>query len=700
MAFDFSCTSCGIPITQETVLFDFLNALREEETEAYRYLKLYFRKDKLEKLMADGEDLGEKNLLKTGHIRCRLSFEEMLALMGNEDNLNIPDLVKVSYEEVAKFSDWGKSLEKENFSTEENSDEQLTKDEEEELRKERNKVRAEARKAAQAEFEKSILSLIVKRQGDNQASKDIADRMDDLRLDFINLKRFIQIERHDGKDIAYISFVINPNYCKVSMSGEQILTGYQIYDDWGNLISSRLEARVCPNCHEVLFEGAGTAQQRTVMFIGSQKTGKTSTILSLAHYLQYRHMETSDPDMLEAIGIWKNKEQCAVREIRLANTHERMENELKGFSKGIAPAKTDRRGKGVQAYSVTLKVNNKDGEPGKESFLSMLDVPGEICDENTGHIDEVEATKFTILNHCDAYVLCFEHPIARKEREAKEAEEKKKQGNAEMPEKAGINASRGSVMTKEQMVCNWATEIQQMRKRQNKSVGFVPMMLLFTKCPQLEDSGQENDSDVIVDQKDHYLFKDERCAIHNNSQDNMFTPLLNTFKNSASLKEAFYSTMRCSPFGFRANKADEQKEGDEQTPNPQNIEKLMRWILYVTGCVPLEVNIPGIKKYYINPPEFRNLLPEEKYALDNQRTQSNDSAQEFWILHQLNLAKSLFGDEWKAYAAIAKARWMLFENFNPREREYANNANNKFKLHQAAVEANNYRRKQERKNKK
>ena len=324
----------------------------------------------------------------------------------------------------------------------------------------------------------------------------------------------------------------------------------------------------------------------------------------------------------------------------------------------------------------------------------MLDVPGEICNERTGNIDEAEAAKFKILNHCDAYALCFEHPEGRAEREKIEAEQEAANDERKSDSSNASKDNRGKTMTGEQMVCNWATQIQEMRKRQSKSIGFVPMILLFTKCPQLEDETRKEDADSIPNPKDLYLFKDERCVIHNKGENNIFTPLLNTFEKSASLKEAFYSTMRCSPFGFRADKAGESKEENKQTPKPQNIDKLMRWILYVTGCVPLEVNVDGIKNYYLSPPECRNLLPEEKYALDTHKSFPNEHDLKSLVIHWANLVKSLFSDEWKVYAAIARARWMLFENFNPKEREYANNSDRKARLYQAAITAYNHRRKQ------
>jgi hypothetical protein len=690
MAFDFSCTSCGIPLTQGTVLFDFLNALREEdsqETRDFTYLKLYLREEEIRRMITAGEDLGRKNPQKMGHVRCQLSFQNLLSLMGNADNFNIPGLEKVSYAEVEKFAEWKVATTDEETSAKSADDEELTADEKEELRKEKAAARKKAREAAQAEFEKSTLSMIVRRQSDDQTSKELVDRMDDLKSDFQMLKRYIEVKDQE----AFITFVINPIYNKVSVSGEELLTGYQIYDDWDNLISSNQEARVCPNCHEKLFEGAGTAQQRVIVFIGSKGTGKTSTILSLAHYLQYRHIQTSDLKKRESMRIWENKERCAVEEVHLANNHERMVNEIVGFEQGIAPAKTDRKGKGIEAYSITLKVRNKDN---KESFLSMLDVPGEICNEETGNIDEVEAAKFKILNHCDAYALCFEHPEGRAEREKIEAEKEAANDEKKSNSSSGKKDNRGKTMTGEQMVCNWATQIQEMRKKQSQSVGFVPMMLLFTKCPQLEDENRKKEADNAPNPKDLYLFKDERCVIQSKGDDNIFTPLLNTFEKSASLKEAFYSTMRCSPFGFRADKAGESKEENKQTPKPQNIDKLMRWILYVTGCVPLEVNVDGIKKYYLTPPECRNLLPEEKFALDNHRPLPDERDWKSPILHWTNLVKSLFSDEWKAYAAIARARWMLFENFNSLERGYANNSSSKARLYQAAIAAYNHRRTQ------
>jgi hypothetical protein len=280
---------------------------------------------------------------------------------------------------------------------------------------------------------------------------------------------------------------------------------------------------------------------------------------------------------------------------------------------------------------------------GKRTILTFSDIAGEACNEDTGHVDiAMLQEQFKTALTCDAYVLCFDTSDDREHKAT------------------GIVGTAAKIY-------NWAKEIQEQRLANCDAVGFVPMMVLFTKCKELEDE----DANFHVEMQE--LMPHEKIHLFASEVQKMkFAPNKQIYKNLSDkiddMESAYYAQLRCSPYGFAASPRPEGHEGsNERLPNPRNVEKLASWLLYVTGCLPVKLaNYADMDNYYVEPPLCRNQRADE--------------------LLNVNLARaSMFGllpnkSALMPVAMNAVVRCYLFKNPDFYDENYTNHYNEPFNL--------------------
>jgi hypothetical protein len=163
-------------------------------------------------------------------------------------------------------------------------------------------------------------------------------------------------------------------------------------------------------------------------------------------------------------------------------------------------------------------------------------------------------------------------------------------------------------------VCEWANQFQILRESYNQSTGkdrdfykqirgkgeatglYAPLMVIFTKCRELEQPQPELEHKVAANRFDliaaSYIFAEEKKRIEANGVYNAVGSLIEKY---ASLKDAYHARLRCSPYGFAAPNADDVKkdpslnknqDGTAKRPVPHHIDGLMQWLLEISGSVP------------------------------------------------------------------------------------------------------------------
>lgn len=557
MSYNYYCTYCGRELDQDKVFFDLAPVLTGSDQKVFQILKLLVTKKELEELVNSGE---RRDM---GYVCCSLTLAELMKYISNENNLNDPQIMSLTKEDIQQYT------------TEISLDVHAEEDEEEDDifssagKKENEKEQDEHQEDTKKKVSDAILALEKK----DQKNEDIYYTKENLKKDLSILRTvFAQTD----KCCFEILLDTEPDN-----EGNPVLIGYKVNAGVPKHITI-VDERICPYCGRPLFTHAGTAEHRSVAFIGDQKAGKTSTILALAHYAQNAVQGVMLDD-----EIWHASQSIeSVAMIELLSPSERLLADLRRYKEGIAPGKTHANQRD-DAYSATFRIRNKYTP--KHYLLTLTDLPGELCDPNTGKIRGND-----ILNHfpvalaCDAFVLCFDTETA-----------------------VGGNANKMI-----SNACSWANAFEELRESYNRASGkdkglhsliprgntatglYAPVILCFTKSPDLEETQNHSEKPGVKGKFDliarTYVFDDERSILNRNQVYSRIGELMSQY---VFLKNAYSARLRCSPYGFAAPSEVAVKEnaslqldenGNIRRPKPKHIDLLMQWLLKTSGCIPVD----------------------------------------------------------------------------------------------------------------
>lgn len=565
MGYDFYCSQCGKQLNQNTVLFDMQYLLTRDDTRQFNILKYRMTQTELKALLAAGAP-GEH-----GYKLCKLTMADIMRCVGNRNNLNDVNIAALTLTEIndyinanlgaASGAQQGPADDYDDYADD-------YEDEEEDL---------SAEAAAPYVKPPAITGL-------ENKSKALVD---EIFIKDLLTKDLSVLQSLFAENEIFEILIREEN--DTDNEGNPVLEGYSLKSVGGAI---RVTARVCCQCGTRVFEHAGTAKHQAVAFIGSPKAGKTSTILALTHYATFY--------MDNGFGGGKIWEGCqtidSVASVQLLDKTARKSADLDNYGQGIAPAKTAAE-KREDAYSVTFRLSNK-AEGKKRYLLTLIDLPGELCVED-GKVQWAKVQNlFPVALTCDAFVLCFDTQSL-----------------------AGKNGTQSPAQLVAD-VCNWADQFQKMRAQHNGLDTYVPTMVLFTKCEELEDpNAAVPPMRPLLPLDRMYLLKSEKQQIAGNK---MYQFVSERFSNYGQLDKAYHAMMRCSPFGYNAPDAEvlreTKKAGSDipyHIPMPKNIDYLMRWLLSVTGCIPTEASfsrsindVPYVlRNFCITRPQLRSQNP-------------------------------------------------------------------------------------------
>ena len=581
MGYDYYCTYCASKENNETVLFDMQPLLTGDVSKQFNIIKFRMTQKEVYSL-ANQTPADSQN-----RHSCRLSFQEVMQIIANERNLNDEGITGLTLQEVDNFLKSGITA------AQSSKDDELEPD----IFAEEFQEEKAPEEAPEEVLPDSIQHLLNQDKAiDNQAfSKGrLTEDLKNLQQAFImNGELTFEISLIEEKDDQ----------------GRRILTGMNAWVR--NHILDMANNRVCSKCGKPIFPYAGTAEHKSVVFIGYQSSGKTSTLLALTHYA-INHMEAD-------IGstIWTGTSTLNnIEEVALLAPSSRLLKELKNYENGIAPDKTDRTRR-EDAYSATLLIRSRVGEKSSVCILTLTDLPGELC-EVGGSLRAADIyEKFSVAMACDAFVVCLDTTTVEL-------------ASPDSQAKVQVNDENGAVveLTPAQVIgdtCRWADEFQKILIQNGCKSMYVPMMLLFTKCRQLEQ--QEAAPEAAVHKGLNpigqvYMFRKEQMLIERNR---FYSVASDKFGSIRDLASAYHAMLRCSPYGYNAPARNVLRDHPEladslQPPVPHNIGELMKWILCVFGCIPTvaefkeNINSGGsyiLKDYYLTRPQHRQQNPRK-----------------------------------------------------------------------------------------
>lgn len=528
MEYRFNCTKCGKALTQETVLYEFLDNLYLLKKGGEQLLgekasvntNSPFQRIRMNLLLRElrqilGEDW-EKAL--TEIVVCKLPLKDMLRYVGNHHNSRFPALGELTRADIETFiSEPGK------------------------LGKETANI-----------FEGFILAR--SDYGTSASDNELRDRMKKEFEELLDLFR--------GEVCCFGIKLLRDTHNKA------IITGFELHDVRGdNPVKGSARAfrnpRICPehDCNARLFERAGAARQIQIGFIGRQGAGKTSAILAVANALR-KGASTWNSEDFQALA-----ECMSMNDIHPENLSgdEMVRIELNKYSRGEAPMKTSvkrrKRGDGQsadisEAYAITLQLR-------EDLLLTLTDIPGEVFDPKTGYLSKDHLAFFESVLRVDAFVFCYD---ASQNEEAVELQktpdkfymlpEPMQQEFRMMVNLLNGKAAEGEKKDNEphKIACTWLREIQEERAGKNKQGGQqVPVLILYMKDPSVEREENIENANRGRNNRLNYggIFPNEQVILETEELRKRYASFREEHKRKAADKY-YYTELRCSPYGFVA----------------------------------------------------------------------------------------------------------------------------------------------------
>lgn len=324
---------------------------------------------------------------------------------------------------------------------------------------------------------------------------------------------------------------------------------------------------ICPRCGEPLPEEAFSIRQHVVTFFGLPATGKTSTILALAHYAKNRMCCAMDDP------IWRDTPTIPhIRYASVRNLSSEMNLALHNYALGLAPCQTDAFRRSVPA--LTLCIVGKDD---RKSLLTLTELPGALCGWN-GKLDaEKIINDFPIALQSDVLVHCC--------------------APGRLPQKSILGELTNDFSTAQELV----------RLIPSCSPGTRPMLTLFTDLPVDEPF---TIPPAVRSPQPMLHIEAAACAVHELPREIL------RMHRSFDIP-GYHAAMWCHPFGFQVpSRYDvEGLEIQPVLPQPRNIHRLMQWLLCVTGSIPAESVDPITAETYtghIPRPQDRSQNPIDR----------------------------------------------------------------------------------------
>lgn len=588
MAYKYYCTNCGQLISQETVLFNMQNLVLEDDSQSFQTFSMYMTLEQINNLIARGTQLD------SGYRQIRLEFQEVMQIISGWYNLNKPELASLTLEQIKEYlrpvMEEGPVVKQNkkkksgglNFAMKSVMVEADADDEDEEEAEPAQEVKKEVPPAIQA-----LSALWGGTAGDQTVEIRIRAELELLKnafgeQDYIEIQITERTEEDNQK---------NP-----------VVVGYQlIYPKSGKHATYRL--RVCPKCHQLVYEYAGRAEHQSVVFMGTPGSGKTSAILAMTHFLH----KSKD-------SVWDNCTPVEQLSFLLDTDHKMLTQELADFPIGIAPKRTDAMNR-YNAYSATFWFQNmKTGS----HLLTLTDMPGEMMapKANPNKIDEEGLrNSHQAALCCDAFVICFDATTVFQATADEDGNE---------VNQVVRNTARNEVymlVDKLNQLQRLRTEMIKERDGSNANLNYVPTLIMITKDVTLEKEIEKPKATSLIPSEMLYFFQAEREFIQKNQ---VYNSILEALSEYDGLRRSYHAMMRCSPFGYAAPNREDIKLNNSpyHTPSPRNIEDAVRWLLKLVGILPAPGVLPTDEgsltreNYRLNRVQYRSDKPKEGEELE------------------------------------------------------------------------------------
>ena len=292
-----------------------------------------------------------------------------------------------------------------------------------------------------------------------------------------------------------------------------------------------------------------TACRKTVTLVGRQNSGKTSLIAALTSYARN--------------GAWAEVPSMAglIQSVEITAA-DNLISDLELYARGQRLPKTrpDRR---ERAYFATFRVTDREN---RTTALTVTELPGELTQED-GRNAWMLREQFPEILNSDVLVLCLDD------------------------RRLSASVEDGPVLDEIARTLRLTEQVQQICQRHRGDRRYLPLLRVYTKCPDLEDPMRYEDIrtqtvrlNYRADIPDYYLLRPEELSIRKSRIRHQMERSYSRFCPETE----YVASMRCSAYGHEPRDAW-CENGELHPPQPKNIHLLMQWLLTATGCIPVEL---------------------------------------------------------------------------------------------------------------
>ena len=583
MPFSFYCTHCGRPLQQSDVLFDMQYVLTGDSNKTLNTIKFRMTLAELQALLEKGT--ADAN----GFVSCKFTFQQVMDIVAENYERDDPAYIG-DPQRLAKSVDALRRLSMRDIDA--YIAEQAVLGSGTVGERPQEELSFDLEDLAGLGDDGPEPPIVAHTMRDEVTPIDVLEEMDtsnkDRGISQVDLVTELKLFRAQFNEAGELRFALRAVE-ETDNDGGSVLTGYDLMTQTGAVIPAR-NARVCPACGEPVFEHAGTAKHQAVAFIGYQSSGKTSTILALSSYL--RNCAAGD------LGneIWKGSKSLEdvvdTIEGPLSPTRQQSKD-LMDFEEGFEPEKTDPCPWWENAYRATFRIRPRDG--GEYHLLTLFELDHWLCLlDGRLDLDKIRYC-FPLLLNCEAVIACVDTRSFQRDKANSDAASTGRGNSIQTPKEVNC-------------LCSWTNSLQRARAEQNGASGYVPTLLLFTKCPELEDGIEIEEEERPLNplERLHLLAKERQKIL----ADPIYRYVKGQFEQYGGLNKAYHAMLRCSAFGPRR----------AQRPSPRQIDLLAAWILAVTGCIPAartaalfksgdREELGPVDDYRIERPQIRSQAP-------------------------------------------------------------------------------------------
>lgn len=366
MSYPYCCPWCGKRHTANELLIDFGRIITQNSS--FRSFVFY---------MTVGEitEIGEKNAENVAlqkRIAWKPDFSELMHIISNSRNMDMPALEGLSLEHIQEFVNYDKQsysgscqsfadslLFNDNFDDNDSAD-----------------------KIILPELDPSnpILDLLVDIYKDgcfNDFNFEYYILLDDL-------KALYKIYEHGNP-----SFIFMPERLSGFVVSYSILFNY----------SFTPTARLCPKCKRKVPNSACSVPQKLVTFFGNMLANKTSTLITLTHFAMYGQSIYSHD------SYWSDEDRISqINYFKIESVSPFLMKEVERDDKRAIPPKY-----GIRTFDMPVVEILVNAQNCSSTLLTMINPPGELCTagDNFSEIDKrLLYTQFPAVINSDLMIHC------------------------------------------------------------------------------------------------------------------------------------------------------------------------------------------------------------------------------------------------------------------------------------------------------